>query len=410
MGRTWSPSAATSPSAPRRPVPRRPRLPRPHRGPPDHRPRQPRRPALQRPRPLRLPAARLHEPHHARPPPYVRRRRARRGGSRTRPARFTWKDGRISPRQIERLRRFTAASRRRRTKILVVHHPFIPPVADPTAALVGRAQVALKMLEACGGALILAGHLHLAYAGDVRPHHVEIEQSILVIQAGTAISHRRRNEPNAYNLLTIDKNQLRLEVRPPDRPRIRPPRCDQLSPSPPRLDPRERGRALAAHLAPRLARCASPPQQRVGQSTAPHYLQEFLDCFLATRRLNISGWPSPSRAPPDPRRPHSATGSTHHAVLPSPSRRPARRTHALGLQETVDRAVNRIATRIVELRPNSTPSCRRAPRVPRCSWPPGISASSTRASTPSTAGGSPEALLHRGNPQPLRPDRRPGSP
>jgi hypothetical protein len=69
------------------------------------------------------------------------------------------------------------------------------------------------MLNSCGGAMILAGHLHLAYAGDARPHHVEIEKSVLVIQAGTAISHRRRDEANAYNLLTIEGDRLRLEVR-----------------------------------------------------------------------------------------------------------------------------------------------------------------------------------------------------
>jgi 3',5'-cyclic AMP phosphodiesterase CpdA len=126
---------------------------------------------------------------------------------------FTWKDGSISVEQIERLREFYCSQPPATHKILVAHHPFIPPVDDSTAALVGRAQLALKMLEACGGALILAGHLHLAYAGDVRPHHVEIEQSILVIQAGTAISHRRRDEPNAYNLLAIDGSRLRLEVR-----------------------------------------------------------------------------------------------------------------------------------------------------------------------------------------------------
>lgn len=125
----------------------------------------------------------------------------------------TWKDGRISPGQVEQLRAFFCAQGEGKLKILAAHHPFIPPVGDPSAALVGGAQRALQTLEACGCRLILAGHLHLAYAGDVRPHHVEVEKSVLVIQAGTAISHRRRDEANAYNLLTIDGPALRLEVR-----------------------------------------------------------------------------------------------------------------------------------------------------------------------------------------------------
>jgi 3',5'-cyclic AMP phosphodiesterase CpdA len=124
-----------------------------------------------------------------------------------------WKDGRMSLKDIERLRTFYNSQPQHAFKILAAHHPFIPPVRDPSAALVGRAAEALRMLAACGCHLILAGHLHHAYAGDVRPHHVEIERSMLVVQAGTAVSHRRRGEANAYNLLEIEGSHLRLEVR-----------------------------------------------------------------------------------------------------------------------------------------------------------------------------------------------------
>jgi hypothetical protein len=72
---------------------------------------------------------------------------------------------------------------------------------------------ALGALAKCGCQLILAGHLHEGYSGDVRPHHIEIKKSILVVQAGTAISQRRRSEANAYNLITINENCVRLEVR-----------------------------------------------------------------------------------------------------------------------------------------------------------------------------------------------------
>jgi 3',5'-cyclic AMP phosphodiesterase CpdA len=124
----------------------------------------------------------------------------------------TWKDGRISIEDIEWLRGFFAAQPAGVTMVLAAHHPFIPPTRDPTAALVGRAKAALAMLASCGCHLILAGHLHQAYAGDVRPYHVEIDRSILVVQAGTAISHRRRDEANAYNLLTFDDDGSRLTI------------------------------------------------------------------------------------------------------------------------------------------------------------------------------------------------------
>lgn len=125
----------------------------------------------------------------------------------------TWKDGRISPAQVARLTEFFRAQPAAATRVLVAHHPFIPPVADPTAALVGGAPHALRELGAAGCRLVLAGHLHLAYAGDSRPHHVEAEHSVLVVQAGTAISRRRRGEANAFNLLTIAGGAVALEVR-----------------------------------------------------------------------------------------------------------------------------------------------------------------------------------------------------
>ena len=125
----------------------------------------------------------------------------------------TWKDGRISKEQIEELWRYFASQPGSKFKALVAHHPFIPPVSDKTATLVHGAKAALQMLEVSGCHLILAGHLHLAYTGDVRPHHVEVKRSILVAQAGTAISHRRRDEPNGYNVVTIDGDSLRIEVR-----------------------------------------------------------------------------------------------------------------------------------------------------------------------------------------------------
>jgi hypothetical protein len=105
------------------------------------------------------------------------------------------------------------AAPRHHFRVLVAHHPVIPPEHNPHEAVVGRAKLMLQTLDACGCSLILAGHLHKAYSGDVRPFHVEIKRSILVFQAGTAISHRRRDEANAYNLITIDGDHLLLEVR-----------------------------------------------------------------------------------------------------------------------------------------------------------------------------------------------------
>ncbi|MGZ8920879.1 MAG: metallophosphoesterase family protein [Limisphaerales bacterium] len=128
---------------------------------------------------------------------------------------LTWKSGRISMGQIEQIRRTMAGGQGEKFKILMTHHPFIPPPGDPVNAidLIGRAAIALPVLDECGVDLLLAGHLHHGYSGDVRTYYPATSRSIIVVQAGTAISRRIRTEPNGYNLLRLDRTTIEVEVR-----------------------------------------------------------------------------------------------------------------------------------------------------------------------------------------------------
>ena len=60
---------------------------------------------------------------------------------------------------------------------------------------------------------MLAGHLHRGYTGEIRTHHVGIRRAILVAQAGTATSHRIRNEANSYNVIRISPERLGFSLR-----------------------------------------------------------------------------------------------------------------------------------------------------------------------------------------------------
>lgn len=124
-----------------------------------------------------------------------------------------WKDGRVSSRQIETIADRFAALPDDVFKVVVTHHPFVPEPGDPSRARLQRAREAAAAAERCGVELVLAGHLHRGHLADLREHHTTLERSILVAQAGTALSHRRRGEPNAYNLVTIALPEVAFEVR-----------------------------------------------------------------------------------------------------------------------------------------------------------------------------------------------------
>jgi len=126
---------------------------------------------------------------------------------------FTWKNGRISVEQIEALQgRLEHGGLR--VKVVVTHHPFLPPPGDAGIDLVGRAARAITVLDACNVDLLLAGHLHQGYAGDIRTHYPAARRAMIAVQAGTAISHRmRKGEANAYNLLQVERTLISIEVR-----------------------------------------------------------------------------------------------------------------------------------------------------------------------------------------------------
>ncbi len=122
---------------------------------------------------------------------------------------LVWKEGRISERQIARLRDHFSAVGPYVFKVLVAHHPFVPPEGENDRAAVGRAELAMAALEYCGADLILTGHLHRGYSRQTASLG---KHSILVAQSGSTLSDRARGEGNSFNVVDVEPDAVNIAV------------------------------------------------------------------------------------------------------------------------------------------------------------------------------------------------------
>ena len=115
---------------------------------------------------------------------------------------LVWKDGRITPAQLDRLHRaFDAAPDRRR--IVAMHHPIEGPPGEPRA--LAGATGAAAAFAAMGVEIVLSGHLHFTYAAPLT-----LAPGVLSVQAGTCVSTRTRSDGNAFSMLDLGDNAVTL--------------------------------------------------------------------------------------------------------------------------------------------------------------------------------------------------------
>ncbi len=122
---------------------------------------------------------------------------------------YTWKEGSISAAQIKRANTFFKNNGDRIIKIVFTHHPFLPPPQRPRTYLVRNARPALEAFETSGVDLLLGGHLHLPYSGDISSFHKQIRRAMICIQGSTATSTRlRQRAPNGYSRIQLYMNKV----------------------------------------------------------------------------------------------------------------------------------------------------------------------------------------------------------
>jgi 3',5'-cyclic AMP phosphodiesterase CpdA len=118
--------------------------------------------------------------------------------------------GSVHSAQLDRVERRMCSLNRQMTRILVTHHPFDLPEHFHRRLLVRHAREVLQKLAGCVD-LLLAGHMHISHADRTAARYKIEGQSAVFVQAGTATSTRNRGEPNAFNLIRIDRPTLQIE-------------------------------------------------------------------------------------------------------------------------------------------------------------------------------------------------------
>jgi 3',5'-cyclic AMP phosphodiesterase CpdA len=121
---------------------------------------------------------------------------------------LTFKHGRINESQIASAQKRLSLLPEQIIKVIVTHHPFDLPAGHESRGLVGRGELALKMLTVCKCDLLLAGHLHVADVGGSAIRNLDQDYEAIIVQAGTATSTRARGETNSFNVIRIEQDRI----------------------------------------------------------------------------------------------------------------------------------------------------------------------------------------------------------
>ncbi|MDW4497224.1 metallophosphoesterase [Sulfitobacter sp. D35] len=119
-----------------------------------------------------------------------------------------WQRGWFSRRAMRKVCRGFANVNPHAFRLVVVHHP-LEHLPGERKRLTRGANKAIRELSRCGTDIVLSGHLHSWRADTFATRAAD--RHVLSVQAGTGLSNRVRGEPNDFNLLLMQDDEVQVE-------------------------------------------------------------------------------------------------------------------------------------------------------------------------------------------------------
>ncbi len=120
------------------------------------------------------------------------------------------RDGRIRSWQVRRMEERMAEAEPNAVRVLVTHHPFDLPIDFHQRELIGGGREYLPRVVKCVD-VMLAGHMHISFAGPTAVRFKMQGNSAIFVQAGTALSTRRRTECNSFQVIRTTPGSIQTE-------------------------------------------------------------------------------------------------------------------------------------------------------------------------------------------------------